>query len=271
MKLVNVQLCTGKTKAETFRRVEESLDQANIWDADVIILPEMFACPYENAQFPRYAEESGGETWQFCRRLAQKTGAYLVAGTMPELDGERIYNTAYVFDRRGQELLKYRKMHLFDIDIEGGQRFRESDTLSPGDTLGIFDTEFGKMGLCICYDLRFPELSRLLVDAGAQVIFCPAAFNTTTGPLHWELLFRQRAVDNQVFTVGASPARNPQASYQAYGHSVVADPWGRVLMEMEEKEELRATTIDLALVGQVREQLPLLAHRKGELYRKLEQ
>ena len=99
----------------------------------------------------------------------------------------------------------------------------------------VFDTEFGKMGVCICYDFRFPELARLMVDQGAEVIIVPAAFNMTTGPLHWELMFRQRAVDNQVYTLGAAPARDLNAGYHSWGHSIAVDPWGKVLMEMEEK------------------------------------
>ena len=106
-----------------------------------------------------------------------------------------------------------KKMHLFDIDIKGGQYFKESDTLTAGDQVTVFDTEFGKIGLCICFDFRFPELARQMVDKGAKVILVPAAFNMTTGPAHWELLFRQRAVDNQIFTLGTAPARNEREEY----------------------------------------------------------
>lgn len=124
-----------------------------------------------------------GDTWEKCSRLAAEHGIYLVAGSMPERDeAGNIYNTSYVFDRNGHQIGKHRKMHLFDIDVKGGQYFKESDTLTPGDQVTVFDTEFGKMGLCICYDFRFPELARLMVDEGAQVIIVPAAFNMTTGP-----------------------------------------------------------------------------------------
>ena len=157
-------------------------------------------------------------------------------------------------------------MHLFDIDVKGGQYFKESDTLTPGDQVTVFDTEFGKMGLCICYDFRFPELARLMVDEGAQVIIVPAAFNMTTGPLHWELMFRQRAVDNQVYTIGAAPARDLNAGYHSWGHSIAADPWGKVLMEMEEKPDVEIVELDLDEVKKVREQLPLLKHRRGDIY-----
>ena len=130
----------------------------------------------------------------------------------------------------------------------------------------VFDTEFGKMGLCICYDFRFPELARLMVDEGAQVIIVPAAFNMTTGPLHWELMFRQRAVDNQVYTIGAAPARDLNAGYHSWGHSIAVDPWGKVLMEMDEKLAVKVVELELDEVKKVREQLPLLKHRRGDIY-----
>ena len=130
----------------------------------------------------------------------------------------------------------------------------------------VFDTEFGKMGLCICYDFRFPELARLMVDKGAQVIIVPAAFNMTTGPPHWELMFRQRAVDNQVYTIGAAPARDLNAGYHSWGHSIAVDPWGKVLMEMDEKLAVKVVELELDEVKKVREQLPLLKHRRGDIY-----
>ena len=158
-------------------------------------------------------------------------------------------------------------MHLFDIDVAGGQRFFESETLSPGNEVTTFSTPFGMMGLCICYDFRFPELARLMADAGAKVILVPAAFNMTTGPAHWELLFRSRAVDNQVYTVGVAPARDPSASYRSWGHSIVCSPWGEVLSEMDEAEGVAITSLDLDRLDAVREQLPLLKHRRTDVYR----
>lgn len=267
MKITSVQSGVHESKENTLQYIKNLFLTENFRNTDLVALPEMFQCPYENAQFPFYAEPEGGETWQICSGLARQNGVYLSAGTIPEAADGRIYNTAYVFDREGKQIAKYRKTHLFDIDIRGGQCFKESDTLTAGDEIVVFDTEFGKMGICICYDLRFPELPRLMTDAGARLILCPAAFNMTTGPMHWELLFRQRAVDNQVFLVGTSPARDIHASYQAWGHSIAVDPWGRVLMEMDETEQVRVTEIDLLMVDEVREQLPLLKHRRPDLYK----
>ena len=221
----------------------------------------MFCCPYENSCFRAYGEEAGGEAQCALSALAAEKGIYIVGGSVPELTDGKVYNTCYVYGRQGQLLAKHRKAHLFDIDVEGGQRFRESDTLSPGNAITTFDTEFGIMGLCICFDLRFEELARCMCLQGAQVIFVPAAFNMTTGPAHWELLFRQRAVDNQCFTVGVSPARDESASYVAYGNSLAADPWGSFPLHMDEKEHVQVAELDLSDLEKYRGQIPILSGR----------
>lgn len=234
--------------------------------ADLICLSEMFACPYETPNFPVYAEKEGENTWKTLSGLAKEYQVYLAAGSVPEASGNgSIYNTAYVFDREGRQIAKHRKIHLFDIDVKGGQCFKESDTLTAGTWSTVFDTEFGKMGICICYDFRFPELARRMVLDGANVILVPAAFNMTTGPAHWEILFRSRAVDNQVFTFGTAPARDMDASYHSWGHSIAVSPWGTVLNQMDEKPGIQVTTIDLDEVSAIREQLPLLKHRMDDL------
>ena len=150
----------------------------------------------------------GGQTWQLLRDTARECCVWLVAGSVPERDGDAIYNTCYVFDPTGTQRAKHRKVHLFDIDVTDGQRFFESDTLSPGQHYTLFDTPFGKVGVAICFDVRFAELFRILALEGAQLIVVPAAFNMTTGPAHWELLFRARALDNQCFLAGCAPARD---------------------------------------------------------------
>lgn len=270
MAIIKTAILQTHVYTDKFRNITQAaelLASPELQGIDLAVLPEMFCCPYENKYFPEYAEIEGGDTWEKCSRLAAEYGIYLVAGSMPERDeAGNIYNTSYVFDRNGHQIGKHRKMHLFDIDVKGGQYFKESDTLTPGDQVTVFDTEFGKMGLCICYDFRFPELARLMVDEGAQVIIAPAAFNMTTGPLHWELMFRQRAVDNQVYTIGAAPARDLNAGYHSWGHSIVADPWGKVLLEMEENPEVKIVDLDLDEVKKVREQLPLLKHRRRDIY-----
>ncbi len=266
MKITTVQSVVLPKKEDNLEHIERLFEGDEFHDTDLVTLTEMFSCPYKNEMFPVFAEPEGGMTWQLCSALAKKNGVYFSAGSIPECDNGHIYNTAYVFDREGRQIAKYRKMHMFDIDLAGRQSFCESDTLSAGDGISVFETEFGKIGICICYDLRFPELARLMADRGAIMILCPASFNMTTGPAHWELLFRMRAVDNQLFTVGTAPARDPNASYRTWAHSIIADPWGEVLMQMDEKEAVAITEIDTDAVREVRDQLPLLKHRRTELY-----
>ena len=236
-------------------------------DIDLAVLPEMFCCPYDNACFRDYGEPFAGPAQRAMSQLARERGIYLIAGSLPELEGHRVYNTSFVYAPDGTCIARHRKIHLFDIDVEGGQRFMESEVLSPGREVTTFDTPWGTMGLCICFDMRFQELCRLMALRGARVIFAPAAFNMTTGPAHWKILFRQRAVDQQCFTVGTSPARDKSASYVAWGHSIVCDPWSRVIRQCPSREAVAVTELDLSMVDSVRRQLPILSARREDVYR----
>ena len=267
IRITMIQALLRGSAEERGARVGELVGQAAAQGTDLVTLPEIWNGPYQQDMFPSFAEPRFGPSWQLLSNLAARYGIWLSGGSIAEREDGKVYNTAYVFDRSGNEVARHRKMHLFDINVTGGQHFMESKTLSAGSQVTVFDTEFCKMGLCICYDARFPELFRLMVDGGAKLILVPAAFNMTTGPAHWELLFRQRAVDNQVFCVGTSPARDEAASYRAWGHSIVTDPWGRVVTQLEEGEALRTVELDLELADQIRAQLPLLAHRRKDVYR----
>lgn len=266
MRAALIQMPVTADKEANLSRACKDLREAKARGADIGVLPEMFCCPYDNSCFRAYGEEEGGPAQRTLSALAAELGMYIVAGSLPELEEGRVYNTSYVYDRHGLQLARHRKAHLFDIDVKGGQRFRESDVLSPGNEITTFETEFGTMGLCICFDLRFEELARCMCLRGADCLFVPAAFNMTTGPAHWELLFRQRAVDNQCFTVGVSPARDERASYIAYGNSIAADPWGTVLCRAGAGAEILYADLDLNRLEAVREQLPVLSARREDLY-----
>jgi len=267
IRIAIIQALLRGSAEERGRQLRALVRQAAAQKPDLITLPEIWNGPYQQDLFPSFAEPRFGPSWQLLSALASEYGIWLSGGSIAEREDGRVFNTAYVFDRAGNEAARHRKMHLFDINVTGGQHFRESQTLTAGNEVTVFDTEFCRMGLCICYDMRFPELSRLMVDRGAKLILVPAAFNMTTGPAHWELLFRQRAVDNQVFCVGTSPARDEAASYHAWGHSIVTDPWGRVVTQMDAAEEIRVAELDLDLVDRIRAELPLLAHRRTDVYR----
>lgn len=266
MQIALIQMPVTADKQENLRVARRCLEEAAAHKVDLAVLPEMFCCPYENACFRTYGEPEGGPAQEALRKAAAELGIYVVGGSLPELEEHRVYNTSYVFGPDGTQLAKHRKVHLFDIDVAGGQSFRESDTLSPGNAITTFETAFGTMGLCICFDLRFEELARCMCLRGAKVLFVPAAFNMTTGPAHWELLLRQRAVDNQCFTVGVSPARNEHASYVAYGNSLVSDPWGTILCRAEAEPAILYADLDLTRLESVRRQLPILSARRTDLY-----
>lgn len=268
IKIAAIQMSTVADKMENVRTVKAYLEKIKDENPDFVILPEMFCCPYQTENFPIYAEKEGGPVWQQLSGYAKQYGIYLIGGSMPEKDAEgNVYNTSYIFDREGKQIGKHRKVHLFDIDIKGGQTFKESDTLTAGDSDTVFDTEFGKIGVMLCFDIRFPELSRMMVNDGAKVIFVPAAFNMTTGPAHWELSFRTRALDNQIYMVGCAPARDVSAGYISWGHSIVTDPWGRVIDMLDEKKGILLAELDMDYEEQVREELPLLKGRRKDMYK----
>lgn len=267
MKVAAIQMPTVKDKMQNIRTAGTYMEKIKVEQPDFVILPEMFCCPYQTENFPIYAEKEGGPSWQAMSDYAGKYHIYLIAGSMPEVDeAGNVYNTSYIFDRDGKQIGKHRKTHLFDINVKNGQYFKESDTLTSGDHATVFATEFGKMGVMICYDIRFPEFARTMALDGARMIFVPAAFNMTTGPAHWELTFRARALDNQIYMLGCAPARDTQAGYISWGHSIVTDPWGKVMKQLDEKEGILIEEIDLDREDQIREQLPLLKHRKSEMY-----
>ncbi|MDO9591886.1 MAG: carbon-nitrogen hydrolase family protein [Erysipelotrichaceae bacterium] len=267
LKAALIQMPVVEDKQTNLEVAGDYIRQAADQGADLVVLPEMFNCPYASVNFPVYAEAEGGASHAYLSEAARDNSVYLVAGSIPERDAQgRIFNTSFVFDRAGRQIGRHRKMHLFDIEVEGGQCFKESDTLAPGQEVTVFETEFGKIGLAICYDLRFPELARLMTDDGAKILVIPAAFNMTTGPAHWEVLFRNRALDNQVYILGVAPARNPNGVYVSYGNSLVVSPWGDVVSRLDDQPGMLVTEIDLDYVDKVRRELPLLQHRRKDLY-----
>jgi predicted amidohydrolase len=247
------------------------------------VLPECFNSPYGTSFFPTYAEnllpsppsKEESPSFHALSEMAASANVYLIGGSIPErevkVEGEKaeekLYNTSLVFDRKGTLLATHRKVHLFDIDIPGGITFKESEVLSPGNKVTIVDfPEFGKVGLAICYDVRFPELAMVAARKGAFALVYPGAFNTTTGPLHWSLLARGRAVDNQVYVAMCSPARDEKAGYKAWGHSMVVDPMGKVLHEAGEGEEIVYAELRGEEIESTRKGIPVYSQRRFEVY-----
>lgn len=261
------QMQVAENKDSNITKARSMIGEAAARGSRLVVLPEMFNCPYASNLFPKYAESfPDGETIKMLSLAAKEEAIYLVGGSIPERENGLIYNTSFVFGPRGELLAKHQKVHLFDVELSGGISFQESKTLGYGKSITVLKTEICTLGVAICYDIRFPELSRLMAVMGAELIVIPAAFNMTTGPAHWEMLLRARAVDNQVFVVGAAPARDRNASYVSYGNSAVVDPWGKIIVRADDKEEIIYGTIDLSLITKTRRELPLLKHRREDLY-----
>lgn len=266
MKLALVQMHVSEDQEASTQKAMDNVNRLAALGAQMVVLPEMFNCPYDTKNFEAYAQTQGGPTWQRLSEAAKLNQIYLVGGSIPEREGDAIYNTCFIFGPDGSQIGKHRKIHMFDIDIKNGQYFKESEALFPGNEITVVETAFGKIGVAICYDVRFPELARKMVDKGAEMLIYPASFNMTTGPVHWELVFRARAVDNQVFTVGCAPARDEEAAYISYGHSIVVSPWGDVVGSLSDEEGYLMGIVDFDEVNRTRLQLPLLKHLKRDVY-----
>ncbi len=266
MRLALIQSAVYADKEKNLRCAKKLIREAAQNGASLVMLPEMFCCPYSSAHFKEYAEAAGETIYTAMQSAAAENHVVLAAGSFPEKEGEKLYNTCFVFDETGKKIARHRKMHLFDINVEGGQAFKESDTFCAGDDVTVFSCALGTFGLCICFDIRFPELSRCMMQRGAQAILIPAAFNMTTGPAHWELAFRQRAVDNQLFTAGCAPARDENGSYVSYGNSIVCSPWGEVIARAGKDETILYADVELSDNARIRQQLPLISARRTDVY-----
>lgn len=259
---MNVVADKGENIARALSLIHEAAP-----NSDMVILPEMWNCPYQTSLFPEYAEEKGNSpTLEAISQAAKQESIYIVAGSIPEKHDGKIYNSCFIFNPKGEIIGVHRKVHLFDIDVPGEISFKESETLTAGNQITVVDTPLCKIGICICYDMRFPELLRLMTLEGAELIIVPGAFNLTTGPAHWKPLIQVRAVDNQVFMAAASPARDLTAPYVAYGHSIICDPWGTVLNEAGTDEEIIYSRVNLEMIPKIRLELPLLKNRRTDLY-----
>ncbi len=266
MKVALIQLASTDDKEYNLAHARDMIAEAAKGGTDIVCLPEMFCCEYRNKSFIANQEPYGGPACRMLSKAARDNGVWLIGGSIPESDGGKLYNTSFVFNRQGGLAARCRKSHLFDIAVKGGQHFKESDTFTPGDEVVTFDTEFGKLGLCICFDMRFPELARIMALDGAWAVFCPASFNMTTGPAHWEIMFRSRAVESQVYTLGCAPARDVDGSYVSYSNSIIVHPWGNVIERADAEECILRAEITREEAEAIREQLPLMSARRTDMY-----
>ncbi|XP_017781747.1 PREDICTED: omega-amidase NIT2 [Nicrophorus vespilloides] len=261
-----VQTQVGVDRDANLKNAKKFIEEAAKGGAKLICLPECFNSPYGVKFFDKYAEcVPNGPTCEMLSNVAKDNQIYLVGGTIPEIYENKYYNTCTVWNPCGEMIAKYRKIHLFDIDIPGGITFKESDILSPGKELATFCIDDVKIGLGICYDMRFEELAKLYRLMGCSMIIYPGAFNMTTGPMHWELLQRGRALDNQIYVCAISPARGTQG-YIAWGHSQFTNPWGKVICQADHTEKVVHCDLDFKECDVVRQQIPIFKQRRCDVY-----
>lgn len=244
------------------------LETAKKNGAQIAALSEMFICPYELEQFVRFAEPvPEGRTCELLERTARRLEMVIIGGSIPESDNEgKIYNTATVWSEKGDLLARHRKIHLFDVDLPGSVSFKESEVLSAGNSITMLDVYGWRIGVAVCYDVRFPELFRLMALKGADAVFLPGAFNHVSGPAHWELSLKARAVENTMYMAGISGIAPPGSNYQSWGHSMLVDPFGEIMVNLGTGEGVGMAELDPARIIEIRDRLPLLKQRRTDVY-----
>ena len=269
LRVAAIQLNSGTEKAENIAKAERLVARAASTGADLVLLPEKWNA-IGSADTLRRAAESleDGETVEAMRDWARTHGITIVGGSITEQrEGrEKLSNTSVVIDPSGDVAAAYRKIHMFDVEV-GGQVYRESEAEEPGEETNLCDAEGWRVGLTVCYDLRFPELYRILALEGAELVTVPAAFTLYTGKDHWELLLRARAVENQCYVLAANEWGVHEGGKLSYGRSAIVDPWGVVLAQAPDEDCVIAAEIDKARLEQVRHDLPSLANRQPAAYR----
>jgi predicted amidohydrolase len=268
MRAAAVQLNSSADKDRNLEVTERLVAEAASAGAELVVLPEKWNLLGDADVLRAGAEPVDGPTIRAASEWAVRHGIDLVAGSIAErADGEeRLFNTSVLIGRDGGVAAAYRKIHMFDVDV-GGVTYRESAHEQPGDEIVTAAAAGAEIGLTVCYDLRFPELYRILAIRGARVITVPSAFTMATGRDHWEVLLRARAIENQAFVVAANQVGEAPPHYSSYGRSAIVDPWGIVLAEAPDRECFIVAELDLAAQERVREQLPSLANRRPEAYR----
>jgi predicted amidohydrolase len=262
-----IQLSSGSNVNANLLETERLVEAAVAEGAKLVVLPENFAFMGRSTAdlIPLREREGDGPLQEFLSRLAARLKIWVVGGTIP-LEAQanaKVRSACLVFDDRGQQVLRYDKMHLFDVHLaESGEDYAESDHIEAGDGVGVVDTPFGRLGVAVCYDLRFPELFRAMIDQGAEILALPAAFTAVTGKAHWEVLLRARAIENLSYVVAAAQGGFHVNGRETFGHSMVVDPWGSVLSVHPRGNGAAIANIDGNLLRQTRRNFPCVDHRR---------
>lgn len=269
-KIALFQLISGNNKENNLAVVSHAIKRSVAAGAELVVLPENFAL-FSNQKATQQAERNGeGPIQRHLMALARQHGIWIVAGSVPlcqrpdgtSPEGGRIRAACLVYDNSGQQVARYDKLHLFDVDVADSQGvYRESATYEPGDTPVVIDSPVGKLGLSICYDLRFPELYRRLVSEGAEVLLVPSAFTAVTGEAHWKILLQARAIENQCYVVAANQGGMHANGRETWGRSMAIGPWGDIIVKCGQGEHLLMASINLPELKQVRLNMPSFQHR----------
>jgi predicted amidohydrolase len=263
-----IQLNSNQDKDRNLSIADPLVREAAANGANVIVLPEKFNVLGSPDDLRAGAEPVPGPTTQWAGELCRELGLWLVAGSIVErIEGDdKLRNTSALIGPDAGIHAVYRKIHMFDVEV-GGMIYRESDAEAPGDEVVVADVEGVELGMAVCYDLRFPEIFRIMAVQGARVVSLPSAFTVPTGRAHWEILLRARAIENQVFVIAAGQIGRHPPDHESYGHSMIVGPWGEVLAEAPDEVGFIAADLDLDAQREVREKLPSLANRRPQAYR----
>ncbi len=269
MRVAAVQLNSNGDKGRNLAAAERLVRVATADGAELVALPEKWNLLASGEEMAAGAEALGGPSLAAARSWARELGIYLLAGSIAEHDAEpggKAFNTSVLIGPGGEDLATYRKIHMFDVEA-GGVVYRESEYEQAGREIVSAPVDGLELGLTVCYDLRFPELYRILAVRGAHLIAVPSAFTAATGRDHWEVLLRARAIENQAFVIAPNQVGEAPPHYSSYGHSAIVDPWGTMLVVAPDEECFVSADLDVAVQEQTREQLPSLANRRPEAYR----
>jgi predicted amidohydrolase len=261
LRVTLVQINAGRNIQANLGRLKQLL--TGIGTTDLIALPEVFAIRGSDRDYQDTAQPLTGPLMNLLASVAHRHNAWVLAGSIVETSGSATYNTSVLLNRRGEVAATYRKIHLFEAELDSGEVIRESDLWTAGSTPVIADVDGWQCGMAICYDLRFPELFRHYSSQGAHLFFLPSNFTQRTGQDHWEILLRARAIENQCFVVAPDQCgTNPHTGIASYGNSMVVGPWGDIMERLEEGEKAITVTLDKTTLENTRRRIPALAHRK---------
>ena len=257
------QIAPSRNYEQSIHRAFSMIDEAAAGGARVVALPELFYLPYELPLIKK-AGDMGDLLIEFSK-VARKNKIYICTGSLAVKGAAGLQNSSFLIGPSGKTLLSYSKCHLFDVHSKN-VNVHESSVFTPGDHIATVKTALGSMGILVCYDIRFPEMARRIALCGGELLLVPGVFNVITGPVHWHLLHRARAVENQMFVAAISQARCEDSTYKAYGHSMVISPWGDILAEAGEREEIVFADIDPEILENTRRQMMVFKHRRKDLY-----